>query len=238
MNSSDNEKLEFYIKQAKRLIHLGGFNDGVLKILNEILEIDPRNEYAFNELLKINIKKGKDLNNNCEFEKAVKIFDEVLTIDPKNKNALNNKYYALKSQEINILYGKGKDLDELDKYLEAIECYENVLKIDPENKFARENKKHILDEIDEWKKVTRESALEIIHCKNNCHRHNKFRYAPKEFKNDKEFVLDVVKFCGGNTLKYASLELRTDREVVLEAVSKFGWALQYASIELQNDREI
>lgn len=86
-------------------------------------------------------------------------------------------------------------------------------------------------------------------------------YASDELKQDKEFVLEVVRQNGstlkytdyfkqdkevvleavrgnGFALEYAAEELRGNKEVVLEAVQKSGYALMYASPELKNDKEI
>ena len=47
-------------------------------------------------------------------------------------------------------------------------------------------------------------------------------------KNDKDFVVAIVKIHGYN-LKHASKDLKNDKEVVLEAIKNNGWSLCYAS---------
>ncbi len=63
------------------------------------------------------------------------------------------------------------------------------------------------------------------------------RHAAHELKNDKTFILSVVRK-NAFALRYASDALQMDREVVQAAVQNNGFALAYASRELQGDREL
>jgi hypothetical protein len=62
-------------------------------------------------------------------------------------------------------------------------------------------------------------------------------HEPKEVRNDREFMLEVIKqhVCA---VRYASVTLLSDREFMMEVVKQAGWALRYASIELKGDLEI
>ena len=245
----------FKYKEVKDVfIEIIKINPTLSKYIDELLVIDPENLDALNN-------KGVNFSSHFKYQEAIEIFDEVLKIDSKNVQALHSKGNAMsglnKYQEateifneilkvdpknIDALHSKGSALDQLDKYVEAVKCYDEVLKINPENKWileqATERKKHILDEMSEWQGVNKHSVREIL-CEDNKwpHRGNKFRYASEEFRNDKEIVLEAIKY-SYNSLKYASSKLRADREVVLTAVNFNGWAIQYATQELQNDREI
>lgn len=77
----------------------------------------------------------------------------------------------------------------------------------------------------------RDFALAIVK-----HDANRLDKAGK-FKEDKEFVMEVVKIYG-KALQYASKGLQNDREVVLEAMKKDLYAFNYASKALQNDEKL
>jgi hypothetical protein len=64
---------------------------------------------------------------------------------------------------------------------------------------------------------------------------DEFQFARKEFRHDKDVVLEVCKQFGEG-LQFASPELRDDPEVVLEACQQNCLALQYASDRLRNDK--
>ena len=63
------------------------------------------------------------------------------------------------------------------------------------------------------------------------------RIASERIKNDKDFMLNIVKYAG-EALEYAPEKLRNDREIVLAAVKQNAKALEYASSELKNDKEV
>ncbi len=64
-----------------------------------------------------------------------------------------------------------------------------------------------------------------------------FRYALDVPRNDRETVMTAVQQ-DGSLLYYASKELKNDRDIVLAAVQKDGGALSYASKDLKGDRDI
>ena len=53
------------------------------------------------------------------------------------------------------------------------------------------------------------------------HEKRVLKHAPPELKNNKEFVIEVVKL-NGTALKYASAGLKSDKDVVLKAVKQYG----------------
>ena len=71
------------------------------------------------------------------------------------------------------------------------------------------------------KKITRLEATQWLH-KNCEYRSTKNRniQIPKEFRKDREFILEAVGFHGG-FLKYADESLRKDKEIVLDAVRSY-----------------
>ena len=67
-----------------------------------------------------------------------------------------------------------------------------------------------------------------------------FRFASKDLKKERNFVLEAVKNAG-YVLAYSVEEweeLKDDREIVLQAVISDGYALESASEKLQDDKEI
>jgi len=64
-----------------------------------------------------------------------------------------------------------------------------------------------------------------------------FAPAHKSLKNDRDYMLKVVKVFG-LCIEYGSDEIKADKEVVMAAVKNSAIALQYASDELKDDDEI
>jgi len=64
-----------------------------------------------------------------------------------------------------------------------------------------------------------------------------FQYASEELKNDKDFVLNLIKR-DVYYLDHASPKIRSDREIIILAVQLDGYALQFSSEELRSDNEI
>jgi hypothetical protein len=60
----------------------------------------------------------------------------------------------------------------------------------------------------------------------------------EHFKDDRDFILKVVRWNNPRALRYASRALRNDREIVMLAVKDCGNLIEFASDELRNDREI
>jgi len=57
----------------------------------------------------------------------------------------------------------------------------------------------------------------------------------KSLKDDKEFILDLVRKKGW-ALQYASERLKSDKEVVLEAVNRTKWSIKFANKKLKKDK--
>jgi len=64
-----------------------------------------------------------------------------------------------------------------------------------------------------------------------------FFYTSDELKNNKDFIMSVLKPTNGEALKFASEELKNDKEIVLAAMEQWWKTLEYASAELKNDKE-
>lgn len=64
------------------------------------------------------------------------------------------------------------------------------------------------------------------------------QYADESLRNDKEFVLKVIKECPGNPNAYIGDDLTNDKEVALACVSVDGDAFRYFSDDIRNDREV
>ena len=80
--------------------------------------------------------------------------------------------------------------------------------------------------------------LKVIKKINNTYTNNWFfPLIDDKLKNDREFVLEVIK---GNAdmFRYISDDLKNDREFVLEAVKINPLVFKYLSNDLKNDREI
>lgn len=63
-------------------------------------------------------------------------------------------------------------------------------------------------------------------------------HASKELRDDKQLILEAIKYDAYTSLVFASERLRNDKEVVLEAVKENGHALYCASDELKDNEEI
>lgn len=63
------------------------------------------------------------------------------------------------------------------------------------------------------------------------------QYATNELKNEKNFILNLVKH-NGNELQFTSKELQNDIEIVMQALKSDSNALQFASKELQNNKQV
>ena len=75
------------------------------------------------------------------------------------------------------------------------------------------------------------------HCKEPFRFSSFFFYASDELKNNKDFIMSVLKPTNGKALKFASKELKNDKEIVLAAMEQWWKTLEYASAELRNDKE-
>lgn len=64
------------------------------------------------------------------------------------------------------------------------------------------------------------------------------QYADESVRNDKEFVLKVLKECPGHAYNHIGDDLKNDKEVALAAVSIEGEAFQQFSDEIRSDREV
>ena len=74
----------------------------------------------------------------------------------------------------------------------------------------------------------------------NCHpshMSSHFFFCSSELKNNKDFIMSVLKPTNGEALKFASEELKNDKEIVLAAMEQWWTTLEYASAELKNDKE-
>lgn len=82
-------------------------------------------------------------------------------------------------------------------------------------------------------KEDREFMLEAI-------KSNKFslEYAHYTLLDDRSFILEAMKYSNGFAFRYGSEETRSDPEIALLAVQTYEWALSYASMELRDDRNI
>ena len=65
-----------------------------------------------------------------------------------------------------------------------------------------------------------------------------FNYASAALKNDKAFVMELLRIEGVNILRYLSDALKNDKEVVMKSLEFDGRVLEYASDELRNDKEV
>jgi tetratricopeptide (TPR) repeat protein len=102
-----------------------------IKIFNDVLEIDPRNEDAFYLM-------GNAYLNLQEFYKAIKCYDEALKLNPEDFDAINNKGVAL------------IDLEDMKK---ALTCFDKALKIEPNLDYAGFNKAIIYKDMKKPKKA-------------------------------------------------------------------------------------
>lgn len=135
--------------------------DGVLNILEKILETDPINIGAWNN-------KGVIFGLRKKFEDALFCFDAVLTINPDLDAALSNKALTLqamnKNQEalgpiekalkirpnqLEFLLIKGGILFQLGLFEESLRCYEKILLEKPTSSFALTGKAAILSRFGE-----------------------------------------------------------------------------------------
>jgi hypothetical protein len=64
-----------------------------------------------------------------------------------------------------------------------------------------------------------------------------FGFISKEWKNDKEMLIEIVKIHGRN-LQYASHRLQNDKDVVLQAIDTHGYSIEYSSEEMKNNKEV
>jgi len=63
-------------------------------------------------------------------------------------------------------------------------------------------------------------------------------YLNEELKDDKDIILEAMKYKDICSIRFASERLKDDKDVVLEAVKKSGWALEFASERLRDDKDI
>ena len=85
-------------------------------------------------------------------------------------------------------------------------------------------------------KNNKKFILEVI--KNNTWNiGNILNYVSKVFFDDRDFVLELVKL-NGMSLDYASKVFRKDKEIVLEAVKQNGMALYSVSEELRKEKDV
>jgi hypothetical protein len=64
------------------------------------------------------------------------------------------------------------------------------------------------------------------------------KYLSEKLRDDKEFILEIIKDRNSTILKYASPRLQDDREVIMEAIEHVSSQIQYASKRLKNDKEL
>ena len=64
-----------------------------------------------------------------------------------------------------------------------------------------------------------------------------FFYTSDELKNNKDFIMSILKPTNGKALRFASEELKNDKEIVLAAMEQWWKTLEYASDKLKNDKE-
>jgi CxxC motif-containing protein len=64
-----------------------------------------------------------------------------------------------------------------------------------------------------------------------------FGFISKEWKNDKEMLIEIVKIHGRNLI-YASDRLKNDKDVVLQAIETHAYSIEYASEEMKNNKEV
>lgn len=62
-------------------------------------------------------------------------------------------------------------------------------------------------------------------------------HASKELRDDKQLILEAIKYDAYTSLVFASERLQDNEEVVLTAVKKNRYALNCASERLQNNKE-
>ena len=64
------------------------------------------------------------------------------------------------------------------------------------------------------------------------------KYLSDKLRDDREFILGVIKDRNSTILKYASPRLQDDREVIMVALEHVASSIQYASKRLKNDKEL
>ncbi|HCN36418.1 MAG TPA: hypothetical protein DIS94_01720 [Bacteroidetes bacterium] len=113
-----NKELTSIVKLERESFRLYNAKDysGSIKILEELMQLDPSKKSGYLNNIGICYKELKD------YDKALKSFDDAYNLDDKNVNALNGK------AEILLLKGNKK---------ESIEIYENIFSIDPSNEFVK-----------------------------------------------------------------------------------------------------
>lgn len=113
-----NKELTSIVKLERESFRLYNAKDysGSIKILEELIQLDPSKKSGYLNNIGICYKELKD------YEKALKSFDDAYNLDNKNVNALNGK------AEILLLKGNKK---------ESIEIYEKIFSIDPSNEFVK-----------------------------------------------------------------------------------------------------
>ncbi|QDI88860.1 hypothetical protein Nisw_04665 [Candidatus Nitrosopumilus sp. SW] len=144
--------------------------------LRTILEIEPDNKFALNNITGVLIELDK-------FEESIEYADILLEIDPNNTKAMNNK--AIASLE-------------LEDWIEAFRNFKKAIDTDPENKIAFENLKKLGEDIP-WAIETDAYAIAKIYDKNDAligyTTHNQITIqAPLGFWHLKEFgsINDVM----------------------------------------------
>eukprot|EP00401_Gymnodinium_catenatum_P039589 CAMPEP_0117495390 /NCGR_PEP_ID=MMETSP0784-20121206/20106_1 /TAXON_ID=39447 /ORGANISM="" /LENGTH=430 /DNA_ID=CAMNT_0005290307 /DNA_START=121 /DNA_END=1413 /DNA_ORIENTATION=- len=98
--------------------------------------------------------------------------------------------------------------------------------------FTRPGNKEEFENCSKEYRSDREFVLQIVK-----KGYNMLQYAADELRDDKAFALQCVAITGGE-LEGVSARLKNDRDVVLAAVSKQGNSFQFASPELRGDPEV
>ncbi|KAG2382703.1 hypothetical protein C9374_005283 [Naegleria lovaniensis] len=83
--------------------------------------------------------------------------------------------------------------------------------------------------------LAKDRELVFLAC---CSNASSVRYADESLRNDKAFMLKIIRTCSGNAYDYLGENLLYDREVALAAVEMDGDAFRVFSDVIRNDREI
>jgi tetratricopeptide (TPR) repeat protein/CHAT domain-containing protein len=147
-STSQSESIGTEISQeAEELLERGrecyyaGDLQGAIAAFEKALEIDPKNDLAWNGL-------GATLGDLGRNSEAIAAYDKALEIDPKNDLAWN---------------GLGATLNDFGRYSEAIAAYETALEINPKYHLAWNGLGNALKDLDRYREAIAafEKALEI-----------------------------------------------------------------------------
>ena len=188
---------------------------------NEVELKNVKSELQFEEKAYADFKKylETDAFNNLEFVK------EVIKLDADIFNLIPRKFQEDKEICKELLNINGK----------VLQFVNEDFKKDKEIVIAAINNYPINIQYASNEIKNDEEIARMVVCK--FYQGDFLKYFSEELRNNKDFILDAVKF-DGKALEWVSEELKNDKDVVLKAIENYPIVIQYASDELRNDKEI